>query len=45
MDLDKKEFILELFEILEDVVQNHFPERLNKLFVVNINLQSITQAV
>eukprot|EP00347_Sterkiella_histriomuscorum_P018513 403345224 len=45
IDLQNEEFRLDLFELIEDLALNHFPDRLNKVFVININIQTITQQV
>ncbi|CDW78503.1 UNKNOWN [Stylonychia lemnae] len=41
IDLDQGSFRLDIFEIIEELITNHYPERLNKIYVVNINLKNI----
>jgi hypothetical protein len=36
--MEEKEFKLEILEIIEDIFTNHYPCRLNKIFIININL-------
>eukprot|EP00347_Sterkiella_histriomuscorum_P014615 403360205 len=44
-DLENSDFRLDILEMIEDLVQNHYPFRLNRIFIVRISLQNITLKV
>jgi hypothetical protein len=45
IDMEHGEFRLEVLEAIEDIMTNHYPCRLNRIFIVNINLEKITTSV
>lgn len=45
MDMGNSDFRLDILEIIEGLATSHYPGRLNKVFIVNINLSKITQQV
>jgi hypothetical protein len=42
IDLDYEEFKMNILEMIEDLFTNHYPCRLNKIFIVKINLETLT---
>lgn len=44
-DIENGDFRLDILELIEDLIQNHYPMRLNKIFILKIGMQNITQRV
>ncbi|CDW77417.1 UNKNOWN [Stylonychia lemnae] len=44
-DIENGDFRLDILEIIEDLILNHFPQRLHRIFIVKIGVQNITQKV
>lgn len=44
-DIENGDFHLELLELIEDLIMTHYPERLNKIFIVRINLNHVSEKV
>lgn len=42
MDMEEKEFRIDILKIIENLIVNHYPGRLNKIFIANINLSTLT---
>jgi hypothetical protein len=45
IDMEYGEFRLDVLELLEDLFLNHYPGRLNRIFIIKINLDNITGEV
>jgi len=43
--MDKGDFKMDVLEIIEDLFQNHYPCRLNRVYIVNIEMKKITPDV
>lgn len=45
VDMEFGDFRLDLLQVLEDIFTNHYPQHLNRVFIVKINLENISQQV
>ena len=44
-DIENGDFHLDILEMIENLLMNHYPERLNKIFIVRINLNHVSDKV
>lgn len=45
IDMEKRDFRIEIIEAIEELVLYHYPGRLNRIYIININLESLSNSI